>query len=152
MKQAGLLVRASCPFVHIPSPKMDLLLAAFVGWLMGQISCSLTPCDPEPSIETTPYPSHPVIEFPAGIEAENLNVQSNGQILVTVVNLPQVLQVDPFSLQEPYSVHQFPNPHTADALVAIVNTELDIFYIFHGNFATSTTELPRCPRLWHRTA
>src|ERR1700722_509500 len=94
MKKAGLLVRIFYPFVSIAShyavsahpPKMDLLLAAFVGWLMGQMSCSLTPCDPEPSIETTPY-----------------------------------------------SVHQFPNPHTADALVGIADMEPDVFYIVYEN-------------------
>ena len=42
---------------------------------------------------------------------------------MTVVNLPQVLQVDPFPPQEPYSVHQFPDPYTADALVGIVDMD-----------------------------
>ncbi|MCJ1401532.1 hypothetical protein MMC11_004747 [Xylographa trunciseda] len=109
---------------------------------VGMVTC--TPISykyaSDTSIQSIPYPNRPVIEFPLGTWAENLAVRGNGQILVTVLNTPQLLQVDPLSLQEPFLIHQFPNPDKADGVGGIAELAPDVFYIVTGNFTISDLE------------
>lgn len=108
--------------------------------LIGAVFCNpIAPRQSSP-VTSTPYPNRPVIEFPIGTWAENLAVRSNGQLLVTVLNVPQLLQVDPLSLQESFLIHEFPNPDKSDGLIGIVEMGKDVFYALHGNFTISDTE------------
>ena len=115
------------------------LNAACLVPLAGLTLCSPAIVPRAASNETIPYPNHPIIEFPLRTWAENLAVRSNGHILLTILNTPQLVQVDPLSLQPPILIHQFPNPDGMDGLIGIVEMEHDIFYAIHGNFNISDT-------------
>ena len=73
--------------------------------------------------------------FPVGTWVENLTVRSNGQILCTLLNTPEVYQVDP-TLKTPATlVYKF-----SDYLGCLGITELgnDIFYLVVGNLSLAT--------------
>ena len=85
-------------------------------------------------------------DFSPGTWVENLAVRSNGQILATLFNTPEVYQVDPTKKNPATLVHKFP-----DYLACLGITELqqDIFYIVVGNFSTVTiTTTPGSYSIW----
>lgn len=68
---------------------------------------------------------------------ENIAVRANGQILATLLNTPQVYQVDP----NPSAAHPATLVHTFPAYLSCTGiTELgnDIFYVITGNFSLQT--------------
>ncbi|MCJ1323292.1 hypothetical protein MMC15_008647 [Xylographa vitiligo] len=124
---------------------MRLIQAAFFTIGIRIVTC--TPISPasSTSIPSIPYKNRPVNEFPLGTWAENLAVRRNGQILVTVLNTPvlntpQLVQIDPMSLQEPFLIHQFPNLDKADGPDGITKLAPDVFHVVIGNFTISDLE------------
>ena len=109
------------------------LTALYIAVVSISVSCSARIISQRSPSNLTPYPNRPVIELPLGTWAENLAVRSNGQILVNLLNTPQILQVDPLSLQKPILVHQFPNPDKNDGLLGIVEMQQDVFYVAFGS-------------------
>lgn len=88
---------------------------------------------------TSPPTLTSVHDFPLGTWIENLAVRANGQILATLLNTPQVYQVDP----NPSSVHPTTLVHTFPSYLGCVGiTELspDMFYVVTGNFSFVTFE------------
>ncbi|MCJ1431035.1 hypothetical protein MMC27_000385 [Xylographa pallens] len=119
---------------------MRLLQALCFTVGIGTVTCTTIPLASSTFLQSIPYPNRPVIEFPLGTWAENLAVRTNGQILVTVLNTPQLVQIDPLSLQEPFLIHQFPNPDKADGVGGIAELAPDVFYVVTGNFTISDLE------------
>lgn len=83
---------------------------------------------------TSPATVTSIHEFTPGTWVENLAVRANGQILATLLNTPQVYQVDP----NPASAHPVTLVHTFPSYLGCLGiTELrpDVFYVVVGNFS-----------------
>ncbi|KAK5688746.1 hypothetical protein LTS10_000724 [Elasticomyces elasticus] len=76
-----------------------------------------------------------VYEFPNTTWVENLAVRPNGHILTTIIGLPEVWNVDPFS-QTAELVYTFPEP--ANSVLGITETEPDVFAVVVGFFNPAT--------------
>ncbi|MCJ1464576.1 hypothetical protein MMC07_003189 [Pseudocyphellaria aurata] len=86
------------------------------------------------------YPSLPldvkiVHQFPVGTWIENLAIRKNGQILVTPLSSPQLLQVDNRGRKPVEVVHTFDN---ATSCTGITHMGKDVFFVIAGNFNLST--------------
>lgn len=75
-----------------------------------------------------------VWEFPSGTWVENLAIRQNGQILVTLLNLPDIYQVDPTLATPATLVYSFENYLS---VAGITELGSDIFYAVVGNFSTA---------------
>ena len=111
------------------------LLSTFIG------ITSLTIASPVNHHAIRAVPSPPTVtsiyNFPPGTWVENIAVRANGQILATLINTPQVYQVDP----NPSAAHPATLVHTFPAYLSCTGiTELgnDIFYVITGNFSLQT--------------
>ncbi|KAK5696639.1 hypothetical protein LTR97_007943 [Elasticomyces elasticus] len=76
-----------------------------------------------------------VYEFPNTTWVENLAIRPNGHILTTIIGLPEVWNVDPFS-QTAELVYTFPEP--ANSVLGITETEPDVFAVVVGFFNPAT--------------
>ena len=65
---------------------------------------------------------HEVWQFPNDTWIENLAVRPNGHLLVTMLNTPELYQVDPLDPGEPALIHKFPR---ALGLLGIAEVEHD---------------------------
>ena len=90
-------------------------------------------------IQDTPQKSLPVKvihEFPVGYSLENLAVRRNGKVLTTVINHPELYQIDPIHGGAPQLISNSFGPVVG--LLGIVETCPDIFYVVAANFSTTT--------------
>ena len=75
-----------------------------------------------------PRPLTTIHEFAVDTFVENIAVRRNGQLLVTINSLNQVIQVDPFDHnRQPALVHTFPG-----GAAGIIEVEEDVFYVTSG--------------------
>lgn len=81
-----------------------------------------------------PLPNVTIYDYGLGIWPENLNVRANGQILSTLINRPEVWQINPFKQQEATLIHTFEGKGST---LGIVETFPDIFHVIVGNFTTT---------------
>ncbi|KAJ9613187.1 hypothetical protein H2200_003128 [Cladophialophora chaetospira] len=72
-------------------------------------------------------PVNTVHSFPENYFVENIAVRRSGQLLVTVHNRGELIQVDPHSKSGACLVHKFPT-----GAAAIVEVEEDVFYVSVG--------------------
>jgi hypothetical protein len=88
---------------------------------------------------TTSNAHHPVLrdvwQFPNGTFVENLAVRSNGQILATLLSVPELYQVDPIGGRHPQLIHRFP---MVTGLTGITEVEKDVFVVIAGNWSLKT--------------
>ena len=82
-----------------------------------------------PSVKVTD-----IWDFPLGTWVENLAIRSNGQILATLFNAPEVYQVDPTKKTPATLVHKFPNYLGCRGINEL---KPDIFYISVGNLSAT---------------
>lgn len=97
---------------------------------------------------TVPPTLTSIHEFTLGTWVENLALRANGQILATLLNTPQVYQVDPdSSSSQPLTlVHTFPSYL---GCLGITELGLDIFYVVTGNFSfTAAGSTPGSYSVW----
>ncbi|KAJ9493045.1 hypothetical protein VN97_g226 [Penicillium thymicola] len=71
--------------------------------------------------------------FGDGTWAENLAVRANGHILVSRLDTPEVLQLDPTGATEPIVVASW-NPTTYKGCLGISETSRDMFYVVTSGF------------------
>src|SRR2546429_191408 len=71
-----------------------------------------------------------VWQFPNSTWIENLAVRPNGNLLVTILNTPELYQVDPLDPREPALIHKFPR---ALGLLGIAEVDHDVFAVIAGN-------------------
>ncbi|KOS46456.1 hypothetical protein ACN38_g2660 [Penicillium nordicum] len=71
--------------------------------------------------------------FGNGTWAENLAVRANGHILVSRLDTPEVLQLDPTGATEPIVVASW-NPTTYKGCLGISETSRDMFYVVTSGF------------------
>ena len=81
---------------------------------------------------TTSVTTRNIAVFPNGTWVENINILSNGQPLVTLVNVPELYQVDPRRILEPRLVQWLPG---VEALLGIAEVTPDVFAVIAGNFS-----------------
>ncbi|KAL6691398.1 hypothetical protein J3F84DRAFT_403648 [Trichoderma pleuroticola] len=85
-----------------------------------------------------------VIAFPNNTWVENIAVRSNGNLLVTLINLPEVWEVEPLSgSAEP--VYSFPN---ASVSLGIAEVGHDVFAVNVGNFSGTGGGVPGSWSIW----
>ncbi|KAF7968177.1 hypothetical protein HWV62_31686 [Athelia sp. TMB] len=73
--------------------------------------------------------------FPNGTWVENINILSNGQLLVTLLNVPELYQVDPRGIQEPRLVKRISG---VEGLLGIAEVTPDVFAVIAGNLSLAT--------------
>ncbi|RFU34741.1 hypothetical protein B7463_g1629, partial [Scytalidium lignicola] len=76
-----------------------------------------------------------VFEFPNDTYVENLAVRSNGEILLSPLNVPSLYMIDPSRGGQPTIVYSFPE---ALGLAGISEYEPDVFAVITGNFSFAT--------------
>lgn len=114
--------------------KTSLLGIACFGFQAIQASV-LPRITPVPGLsQFLPLPNTTIYDFGLGIWPENLNVRSNGQILVTLINRPEIFQINPFKQQDGTLIHYFEGKGST---LGIVETFPDVFHVIVGNFTTT---------------
>ena len=78
-----------------------------------------------------------VHQFPNETWLENIAVRSNGQLLVTRIDQPELYQVDPFPPHGAILVHNFTEAH-ALGLLGIAEVERDVFVVIAGSWSDKT--------------
>lgn len=89
------------------------------------------------STPSLPLPVTLVSSFQLGSWLENLAVRENGQLLVSRLDTPEVLQVDPTSNVEPVTVFAWNSSEYRGAL-GISETTSDVFYVILSAFINSS--------------
>lgn len=96
---------------------------------------------------TNPGRSHvyTAYQFPDITWIENLAVRQNGNILVTLLNTPEVWEIDPFT-HAAELIYHFPNVTGA---AGIAEVSPDVFTVAVGNFSVATgTTVPGTFSVW----
>lgn len=135
---------ANYPTVHIPlliNKVFEMLsihcLGAFVSifWLVVTDS-SLG----------TPSPVRTVYEFPNETWVENIAVRSNGNLLLTLLDRPELHLLDPFHPNNTTLIHVFPD---VLGLLGIAEVEEDQFAVIAGNWSDTTdATIPGSYSIW----
>lgn len=86
-----------------------------------------------------PQPPHDssrlVYQFANGTTIENIAIRSNGNLLVTLTDRPELYEVNPFVPKTAKLVHHFPGYL---GLVGITEVSPDVFTLNAGNFSATT--------------
>jgi hypothetical protein len=82
--------------------------------------------------------------FPNGTWVENIAPRANGKLSVTLVNLPEVWEVDPWS-QSARLVHSFPD---ANVTLGIAEVDHDVFAVAVGAFTAPGKGVPGSWSIW----
>jgi hypothetical protein len=77
--------------------------------------------------------THDIHRFPNGTWLENLTIRRTGEILVTLLNTPELVQIDPFRPDVP-PVHIATIPGVT-GLLGIVEMPSDVYYFIAGNYS-----------------
>lgn len=85
-----------------------------------------------------------VIVFPNNTWVENIAVRSNGNLLVTLINLPEVWEVEPLSGSAKLA-YSFPN---ANVSLGIAEVGHDVFAVNVGNFSGAGVGVPGSWSIW----
>ncbi|KAJ6014597.1 hypothetical protein N7540_009188 [Penicillium herquei] len=75
--------------------------------------------------------------FGSGTWAENLAVRANGQILVSRLDTPEVLQLDPRGIRDPITIASW-NASTYMGCLGISETTPDMFYVVTSGFVNGS--------------
>ncbi|KAL7784933.1 hypothetical protein V8C37DRAFT_394968 [Trichoderma ceciliae] len=83
----------------------------------------------------TPKDSRVIYQFSSGTELENIAVRSNGNLLVTLTDRPEIYEVNPFNPKDTKLVHHFSGYL---GLLGITEVTPDVFTVNVGNFSVET--------------
>lgn len=113
-------------------PSFVFCIALIVGTTQAAILPRSTPV---PGLsQFLPLPNITIYDYGLGIWPENLYIRPNGQILSTLINRPEIWQINPFKQQDATLVHTFEDKAST---LGIVETWPDIFHVIVGNFTTT---------------
>lgn len=118
--------------------RLTSLVAAFATF--GSLISAL----PAEDARNTPKILRDVIVFPNNTWVENIAVRSNGNLLVTLLNLPEVWEVEPLSGSAELA-YSFPN---ANACLGVTEVGHDIFALNVGNLSAPATGAPGSWSVW----
>jgi hypothetical protein len=85
-----------------------------------------------------------IFVFPNNTWAENIAIRSNGNLLVSLLHVPEVWEIEPLSGSAELA-YSFPNANTS---VGITEVGHDIFAVNVGNLSTATTGAPGSWSVW----
>lgn len=111
------------------------------------LSCILATPIPAPS--TSLANTRDIYQFPnKGTWVENLAVRSNGQIIITRLDVPQIFQVNPFTPgQPPTLIAEFPGYL---GTIGIAEVSPDVFVVAMGNYSVATrANTPKSYAVWN---
>lgn len=110
----------------------------FHTWRITALLCcvGLVVSSKSPSIRT-------VYEFTTPSHAENIAVRENGQLLVTLFDVPTIYQINPVGPPKPQAIYTFPR---VLGLFGIAEVRKDVFAVVAGNISLATllTEPSMC--------
>ena len=106
-----------------------------IAWVLTPLIVTTAAIIPRTSPNAHRPVLHDVWQFPNGTWVENLAVRSNGQILATLLSIPELYQVDPIGGQHPQLIHRFP---MVTGLTGITEVEKDVFVVIAGNWSLKT--------------
>ncbi|KAL6856314.1 quino protein amine dehydrogenase beta chain-like protein [Trichoderma novae-zelandiae] len=86
-----------------------------------------------------------VYQFANGTTIENIAVRSNGNLLVTLTDRPELYEVNPFTPQNAKLIHRFPGYF---GLLGIAEVSPDVFTLNAGNFSVETGPAPGSWAIW----
>lgn len=112
---------------------LSLITVSCVALAVSQApsSCLNSQNDPQDSL-----PVKIIHQFPVGTSVENLAVRENANVLTTIIDHPELYQIDPFQGESAKLVSNSFGPVTG--LLGIIETYRDVFYVAAGNFSTTT--------------
>ncbi|PNP56219.1 hypothetical protein THARTR1_03744 [Trichoderma harzianum] len=84
-------------------------------------------------------------QFTNGTTVENIAVRSNGNLLVTLTDRPELYEVNPFNPKSPKLIHHFSGYLT---LLGITEVSPDVFTLNAGNFSAETGVSPGSWTVW----
>jgi sugar lactone lactonase YvrE len=115
-------------------------------WLITFLDVSASPVRREASPSASSIKT--LYQFPNGTWIENLAIRANGGVLMSDFTSPQLLYLDPLSVNPDLSsVHTFPSPATG--LVGIAELETDIFYVVTIQYSFTTfSATPGSGQVW----
>lgn len=88
-----------------------------------------------------------IYEFPQGTWIENMAVRASGELLVTLLNIPDLYLIDPFHPNPPVLVHTFPD---VLSLSGIAEVTTDVFAVSSLNYSLSTGDIaPNSSIAWN---
>ncbi len=90
-------------------------------------------------------PIRTLYQFPQGTWIENIAVRPNGQLLLTLVNTPELYILDPTLGAPPTLVYRFPG---ALALTGIAEFSPDVFAVTVGNYSLTSGLTPGSWAVW----
>ncbi|KAL7809502.1 Quino protein amine dehydrogenase beta chain-like protein [Trichoderma gracile] len=96
-----------------------------------------------------PRPHHEdarlIYQFANGTMIENIAIRSNGNLLVTLTDKPELYEVNPFIPKTAKLVHRFPGYL---GLLGITEVSPDVFTLNAGNFSLTTGPAPGSWAVW----
>jgi hypothetical protein len=101
-----------------------------------QLPVSAHPVKPVPV--TLPLQSRVLYEYPDPTWVENIAVRSNGNLLLSLLSIPEIYLLDPFSGKPPVLVHSFTGYL---GVLGIAEPIPDLFHIVAGNFSTASSSI-----------
>ncbi|RFU75917.1 quino amine dehydrogenase beta chain [Trichoderma arundinaceum] len=97
----------------------------------------------------SPWPTHldsrVIYQFSNGTTLENIAVRSNGNLLVTLTDRPEIYEVNPFDPKDTKLIHHFSGYL---GLLGITEVTPDVFTINVGNFSFETGPAPGSWAIW----
>ncbi|UKZ83923.1 hypothetical protein TrVFT333_011738 [Trichoderma virens FT-333] len=86
-----------------------------------------------------------VYQFSNGTSVENIAVRSNGNLLVTLTDRPELYEVNPFNPKSAKLIHRFSEYLS---LLGITEVSPDVFTLNAGNFTAETGPAPGSWAVW----
>ncbi|KAH8816637.1 hypothetical protein F5884DRAFT_818622 [Xylogone sp. PMI_703] len=87
-----------------------------------------------------------VYEFPLGTWVENIAVRNSGDLLVTLIDRPEIHLIDPFEPDNTTTIYSFPH---ATSVLGIAEFQPDQFAVVVGNFSlTALATVPGSYSIW----
>lgn len=113
----------------------------------GSLREETTPHTFNPSPVSSRGPISEVYRFDDKTMLENIYVRSNGQLVLTAINEPNVYLLDPSKRNsKPQLIHHFEH---ATSMTGVVETTSDVFVVVAGNWSVSTFQgIPGSFEVW----
>lgn len=128
----------SLHFLNGKEMMKQLFSTALVSCLLSSIACiSHLQTQDRPSVRT-------IYEFPNETWIENIAVRPNGLLLTTLITVPELWEIDPFT-SKAQLVHRF---NTATSVFGIAEIECDLFAVAVGNWSYHNQVQPGTWSIW----
>lgn len=76
-----------------------------------------------------------IYQFSNGTWIENIAARANGNLLVTLIDRPEIYEINPYNAANPALVHRFPG---YTSVLGISETSPDVFAVIAGNYSNAS--------------